>query len=160
MKLENLLNRLDSYKAGTFVKVIWSSDVSSAKAKKSGVEVTKNCEGLVRVGINYSNLKAVQEQLALRDENEPKKESWYTHSEVNRCLVESKKDTEKKYLQVFTIPGKKIKSYMTVGHSKFKVSADKLYELGLITKSALPNNDEMHVFTLAIDKIKSFGGTI
>ena len=162
MKLEAILNRLNSYKPGTFIKVSWTSDVSSAKAKKSGITVTKTCEGLVRVGINYNNLKAVQAQLAERDENQPKKESWYTHSQLNSCLVESKNDSEKKYLQVFTVPGKKIKSLMTINGdcaSNVSVSPDDMYAMGYITKSAMPNGQEVNVFTLALDKITSFGGT-
>lgn len=151
MKLEALINKLNNYKAGTFVKVTWERDVSSAKAKKQGISITKECVGLVRVGINYNALKALQGV----ERSEDRKPSWFEHCEESKGLIQSKNDSSKKYLQVFTVPGSKIKSTMiTNGQVE---AANVLYDMGLITKAALSNNEELHTFTLNVENIKSFG---
>ena len=155
MNIKNLVEKLNTYKPGTFISVSWEKDISSAKAKKQGTEVRKKCKGVVRLGINYNNIKSIIDSLPTFDDKEFKKESWFTHCEDNRCLVKSKKDEEKKYLQIFTVPGCKIKSSIEVNGEK--QSADNLYEQGLITKSSLPNSEQLVTMTLSIDNIVKIG---
>lgn len=154
MKLEALINKLNNYKAGTFVKVTWERDISSAKARKQGISVTKECEGVVRVGINYNSLKALQGV----ERSEDRKPSWFEHCQnAPKGIIQSKSDTDKKYLQVFTVPGSKIKTSISTNNNETSCSADQLYKLGLITKAALNNKDELNTFTLNVENIKSFG---
>lgn len=153
MKLETLKNKLAQYKAGTFVKIKWTKDIASAKAKKAGISIVKECEGLVRVGVSYSRVSAAQAAIAKRAENPaPVKPIWYKH--VGGGIVEHKEDSSKKYLQVFTVPGHKIKSKV-----KVQVSLEELYKEGYINKSELPKQDEEPVvmFTLGLDNITQFG---
>ena len=153
MKLEALLQKLESYKPGTFVKIKWSKDVSSAKAKKQNISVIKECEGIVRVGINYSSLKAIQDM----ERSEDRKPSWFEHCQNGpKGIIQSKSDPCKKYLQVFTVPGSKIKSNMVTENNNH-ADGYELYDMGLITKAALSNSEEIHSFTLSIENIKSFG---
>lgn len=156
MKLEALIKKLNSYKAGTFVKITWERDISSAKAKKQGISVTKECEGVVRVGINYNSLKALQGV----ERSEDRKPSWFEHcQDTPKGIIQSKSDNDKKYLQVFTVPGSKIKSSISMNNECDETSCtvDRLYEMGLITKAALSNGDELNTFTLNVENIKSFG---
>lgn len=154
MKLEALIKKLNSYKAGTFVKITWERDISSAKAKKQGISVTKECEGVVRVGINYNSLKALQGV----ERSEDRKPSWFEHCQnTPKGIIQSKSDNDKKYLQVFTVPGSKIKTSISTNNNETSSTADQLYEMGLITKAALSDKDELNTFTLNVENIKSFG---
>lgn len=150
MKLEMMLKKLESYKPGTFVKIAWEREVSSAKAKKAGIKVIKKSEGIFRVDIAYDNLQAVKGM-----ERNTEYESWFKHSEIHKAILESKKDESKKYLQVFTGANQKVKTEMVVGEEVRK--PEDLYEEGLITKAALPSGEPTLTFTLGLDNITVFG---
>ena len=155
MLLRDLEKKLDSYKSGTFVSAEWARNIESAKAKKLGYQVVKHSKGLIRTEINYSNLEKVLNQSNIVSED--KKESWFEH--YNKGILQSKKNPEKKYLQAFPIPGRKIKAeYLLNGKP---VNPSELYEQGLITKASLPNSDdgeELLTFSVSIDNLISFGG--
>lgn len=148
MKINELLNKLESYRAGTFVTLGWERDVSSAKAKKLGIQVMKSSSGLIRTEVDYNNLKAVQGM------ERGDKESWFEH--FNKGILQSKKDPSKKYLQAFPVPGKKFNVRMFV--NGVEEDAQSLYEKGLITKAALGNTCELDTFTVSVDNIVNFGG--
>lgn len=152
MKLETLLEKLDSYKAGSFVNLAWEREVSSAKAKKAGIKISKKSAGLIRTDVNYSALAAVQ------GIERGEKESWFEH--YRKGLLQSKKDSSKKYLQAFPVPGKKISSVMVVdtGSEVYECDAEKLYADGLITKAALGSKTGTDTFIVSVENITSFGG--
>ena len=126
--------------------------IESAKAKKLNHKIVKHSKGIVRTEINYQNLEKVLNQA--NSNNNEKKESWFEH--YTKGILQSKKDPSKKYLQAFPISGKKIKTqYLLDGK---EVNPQDLYEQGLITKAALPNQaDELLTFALNVDNIISFG---
>ena len=150
MKLDAVLKKLESYKAGTFVKIGWEREIGSAKAKKLGLSVVKKSEGVFRVDIAYDNLKAVQGV-----ERNADYESWFKHSSLHSAILESKKDESKKYLQVFTGANTKVKTQTFIGEEQKDIY--NLYEEGLVTKAALPNKDVSLTFTLNLDNIVTFG---
>lgn len=153
MLLKELETKLDNYKSGTFVSAEWARNIESAKAKKLGHNVVKRSHGLIRTEINYQNLERVLNQPTHAGE---KKESWFEH--YTKGILQSKKNPEKKYLQAFPIPGKKISAeYLLDGKP---VDAFQLYEQGLITKANLPSTDDIELltFSLSIDNLISFGG--
>lgn len=152
MLLKELEKKLDSYKSGTFVSAEWARNIESAKAKKLGHNIVKRSHGLIRTEINYQNLEKVLSQSSTGE----KKESWFEH--YTKGILQSKKNPEKKYLQAFPIPGKKISAeYLLDGKP---VDAFQLYEQGLITKANLPTADDIELltFSLSIDNLISFGG--
>lgn len=152
MKLETLLEKLENYKAGSFVNLAWEREVSSAKAKKAGVTIIKKSAGLIRTDVNYSALAAVQNM------ERGEKESWFEH--YRKGLLQSKKDSSKKYLQAFPVPGKKISSKMVVdtGSETYECDAEKLYADGLITKAALGSKTGIDTFIIGVENITEFGG--
>lgn len=153
MLLRELENKLDNYKSGTFVSAEWARNIESAKAKKLGHSIIKRSKGLIRTEINYQNLEKVLNQPTCDGE---KRESWFEH--YTKGILQSKKNPEKKYLQAFPIPGKKISAeYLLDG---IPADAFQLYEQGLITKANLPSTDdkELLTFSLSIDNLISFGG--
>lgn len=147
MELKKLLKKLESYKAGTFITLEWERDVSSAKAKKLGVQVVKSSSGVIRTEVNYENLKSIQ------GVERGDKESWFEH--FSQGIVQNKKDPSKKYLQAFPIPGKKFNVKMFM--NGVEEDAQTLYEKGLITKAALGNTCELDTFTINVDNIVEFG---
>ena len=159
MDLIALQNKLSTYKKGTFVKVVWEKEVSSAKARKQGITVIKRCEGVVRAGITYANIALVKEILSHSNHNndDAKKESWFEH--IGNGIVQHKKDSSKKYLQLFFVNSKKIKSTFKISGLNEELSGDKLYEEGLITKADLPKqvDEPMLTMTVSLDHILSFG---
>lgn len=146
MEIKKLQERLSGYKAGTFIKIKWQKDISSAKALKDNIHIIKECEGLVRLGISYKNLKAVRDKIS----NTHKKASWFKPSDY--CTVEHKEDSSKKYIQVFTVPTKKIHS--TIKSDK---SLSELIELGQVSKSALNKSEEINTFLVSLDNLVALG---
>ena len=66
--------------------------------------------------------------------------------------------TWKKYLQLYPIKGKKIKTKIVATVETDNL--ENLYKLGLITKASLPQEyaeDEVRVMTLSLDNITKFG---
>ena len=112
MNITSVIEAIKNYRKGTFVKVGWKSDLVNASAKKQGITVEKYSEAIVRLGINYSNIKKVQlkraEQEASGIEIKPAV-IWFKHSTDIPCLIEHLKDENKKYLQIFTGPKTKTK---------------------------------------------------
>lgn len=152
MKLEKLVEKMNGYKKGTFVTLEWESDISSAKAKKQGISVTKRCKGLVRLGINYSNIKEVQQMI--KDNEADSKPVWFEHTE-HTGIIQNKKDSNKKYLQVFTVNGNSIN---TVLNSTNNITdKETLLETGLVNKSSFSNGATIRTFTLNVDNILQFG---
>lgn len=151
MKINQLLEKLNFYKSGTFVMMEWEKDISSAKAKKQGIKVVKRSSGLIRTEVNYESLKAIQ------DSERGDKESWFEH--YSKGILQHKKDPNKKYLQAFPIPGKKIKNIMVVsdGKSTYECEAHKLCEQGIINKSALSNVENLDTFIIGVENITRFG---
>ena len=151
MELNVMLKKLESYKPGTFVKIGWEREISSAKAKKLGLNIMKKSEGIFRVDIAYDNLKAMQGV-----ERNAGYESWFKHSSLHNAILENKKDESKKYLQVFTGANTKVKTQTLIAGEQKDIF--NLYEEGLVTKSALPNSNEVPLtFTLSLDNIVTFG---
>lgn len=147
MEIKKLQERLSSYKAGTFIKIKWQKDIASAKALKDNIHVMKECEGLVRLGVSYKNLRAVRKKISDVHSNKP---SWFKPSEF--CIVEHKEDATKKYLQVFTVPTKRI-------HSSIRSEKPlcELVESGIVNKSALAHSKEVSTFLVDLDSIVALG---
>ena len=151
MELNQVQQVLENYKPGTYIKVCWEKDISSARAKKNGVTIIKKCEALVRTAIKYTHIKGV-----VPSTNEDYT-SWFEHSDV-RGMVQHKKDDSKKYLQLYPIKGKKIKTKIVATIETDNL--ENLYKLGLVTKASLPQEyeeDEVRVMTLSLDNITKFG---
>lgn len=148
MHLNQIQEVLNHYKPGSFIKIGWERDISSARAKKQGITIIKKCEGIVRTGINYRNVKN-----ATISEN-PEHESWFEHCNI-RGLVQSKSDNSKKYLQLYPVKNNKIKQKISSNIEETNI--EKLYELGYVTKSSLNKSDKLIVITLGIENIVKFG---
>ena len=86
---EELFEILKSIKPGTYHSITWVQDVSSSKAKRDNIRVTKISTAVVRLLITYNNGK------------EENGHTWYTHSAV-RGVVQHKQDANKLYVQVFS----------------------------------------------------------
>lgn len=152
MKLESIEKALETYKPGTFVSLEWERDVTSARARKQGVLVYKHSKGVIRTDVNYRALQSVQSK-------EPsQRESWFEH--YRRGVLQSKKDPSKKYLQAFPVPGKKIKTVLTVVDESgvYTATAEELYEKGYVNKDVVSTAEQLDTFIVGLDNILAFGG--
>lgn len=153
---EVLIKKLNTYKDGTFTTIEWESDVSSARAKKKNIKITKRSKALVRLGCDYYNLQSTQNNGVVKGEGKP---SWFAHCEDNKYLVKNK-NNKNLYLQLFPVPGKKINTKFD-SFGVDEINTNKLYEMGLINKSALPQQmeekEEIPTIILNIEKIINFG---
>lgn len=134
-------------------KFVGKKDISSAKAKKNGVSIIKKCEAVVRTAIKYTHIKGVIPKSYENDNWE----SWFEHSDV-KGVVQHKKDHDKKYLQLYPVRGKKIKTSIVATVDTDNLES--LYQLGLVTKASLPkqySEEEVRVMTLSVDNITKFG---
>ena len=104
--------------------------------------------------LNIKLVKSLMSQSV--EEGKEHKSSWFEH--VGKGIVQHKQNTDKKYLQLFFVNNKKIRSTFTLMSGE-KVNANDLYEQGLITKADLPkqSNEPMITMTVSIDNIVSFG---
>ena len=150
MKVEEILKKLENYKSGTFAHIEWEKDISSAKAKKQGIKILKKSSGIIRTEINYENLKSVQ-NIEMGN-----KESWFEH--YTKGILQSKKDSSKKYLQAFPIPNKNISVNIFVNGME-EENIQSLYEKGLINKDALTNVSVLNTIIVGVKNIKNFRGT-
>lgn len=152
MLLKDLEAKLNKYRSGSFVNIEWERNIESAKAKKLNHKIIKHSKGIIRTEVNYQNLERVLNQPTSNGE---KKESWFEH--YTKGIIQSKKNPEKKYLQAFPVPGKKILTYYSIDGKE--VDPFQLYSEGLITKAALPTTDseQLLTFTLSVDNIITFG---
>lgn len=146
MLVEHVVEKLESYRPGTFINVAWEKDISSAKARKAGIKVTKSSHGILRTGISYRNLPGVE---IVSD-----KPSWFEH--CGKGLIQHKNDNSKKYLQLFTVKGNKVRSKITVNGEV--MDPEVAYELGYITKADLPKTEELKVMSVSVENITKFGG--
>lgn len=166
MELSALLNKLESYKPGTFIRIVWRKNIENAKARKENISIVKESTAIVRLDCKYSNLNAVirrktatqPEDIEWQEEEAaPKRPVWFEYSGIRRGIVQSKSDPNKKYLQVFPAVGKQIKTCITMRNVEYTKA--QLFELGYINKSEMAPSDAeaLDVFTLSIDNIVSIG---
>ena len=61
MELNEVVNTLNNLKKGAFTRIVYqSSPTLTAAAKKSGIEIVKHTQKVVRFGVSYHNIDAVQ----------------------------------------------------------------------------------------------------
>lgn len=160
MKLENIKTALETYRNGRFVRCGWiKPNLESAKARKMGIEVTKISEATVRIGINYSNIHAVQ---VMRENAEGEKKPhtiWFKHLEDFPVIVEHLQDESKKYLQVFTVNKKsapKVKYVVTDNEGTREVTREQLEKLGYCNPSAFQKSETL-TFNIPIENLRFIG---
>lgn len=87
MTKNQVLDAIQNIRKGTFVKIIYKSELPlTAAAKRDGVTATKITEKVVRLGVDYTHIQAVIDMEAAR--TEPKREvaSW-CHWEIPNILA-------------------------------------------------------------------------
>jgi len=158
MELKNIINKLSNKHKGTFVRVGWSSNIESAAARKSGVQVVKETDATVRWGVRYDNLKRVKEIKALEGKVEETKQRklWYKHLDDTPYIVENLNDADKKYLQLFTINNRRsIKTKYFVNGNE--ITKKELANSGYVNASNLESKGECLVMNIPINNIRFIG---
>lgn len=156
MKLEKIKNVLSKRQKGTYVQICTEKEITSERSKKLGVCVLKETTMTVRWGINYNNLKSVKEKRASGVEASSYS-PWYRHVDVTPHILEKISDPTKKYLQLFPVNRKGYSKtrYFINGVEKTK---QEVIDSGYVNKSAFAPKEEIAVFSVAIESIKSIAG--
>lgn len=126
MELLAIQEKLKHIKKGSFQKVSWVSDVlpvgrhkDPETGKETILTVSVVTTAIVRIGINYSKIKAVIEKGELASRTKViggkevvsrKREPWFEHVEEVPGLVQHKAHKEQYYLQMFRSNAKNIKT--------------------------------------------------
>lgn len=156
MTFESVLTKLSNYNNGSFIRCGWQSDLSNARARKEGVVVTKQSEATVRLGIKYSNIKAVKLARATNPESEEKpRKIWFRHLEDVPAIIEHLEHTEKKYLCMYPISkgGNPKVKYFLNGE---EVTKEFLMNSGYVNASEW-NKNETNIFSIPLENIRFIG---
>lgn len=159
MELKNVIEILNKKHKGTFVKVIWESQIQSAKAAKMGIKVTKRTEATVRWGVQYDHLAKVKKMKEERSENNnPVKDfkPWYKHLDNASYIIQHLSDPSKTYLQLYTINNKKaIKSTYYINDKI--ATKQEVQESGYVNNSEWNNKSETIIMNIPTNNICCIG---
>ena len=72
MTKHEIIRTIETVKKGTFVRIVYQTELPlTAAAKRAGHVIVKHTEKVVRLGVNYGNIAKVQEAEAARKAAEP-----------------------------------------------------------------------------------------
>lgn len=104
MTKHEIIKTIDSVKKGTFVRIVYQSELPlTAAAKKAGHVIVKHTEKVVRIGVNYGNIAKVQEAEAARTELKREYTPW-CHWEIEDILAKHNTKDDY-YLSFATVNG-------------------------------------------------------
>ena len=163
MKIEELVKILNKKNNGSFFKIHWTTNLNNkqtAKSKNNGDLILKDTFATVRKGVEYKNIKHVQEILMSKgqykiDPITGKPEvfsecmSWGNWVDgYEGLLIENK---GKVYVRLYTSPNKPNSKYFLNGK---EVSKDELKKLGVMQKSYWNKSEPTDCMTVKIKNIK------
>ena len=145
MLYSQVKRRLENNQKGSFTAMVWERPVKTKKAYSNEV-ITKRSEGVIRLGINYDNIKHVKEKRANGELPKENQGLQWGQWELYPYIITNK---GKKYLRVTTSKNNKIKTkYFVNGR---ETSYDEIENMLLASEKR--STDELDVFTIDIDNI-------
>lgn len=141
--------RLENNQKGTFTSMVWERPVKTKKAFADNI-ITKRSEGVVRLGVEYDNMKDVKEKRMsgeLPASNEGLQ--WGTWAEYP-YIIEHKGN---KYLRCATSQNNKIKTKYFVNGKETPFEDIE----NMVLASEKKKTDELDVFSVNIDNIIALG---
>lgn len=156
MTFENVVTKLQNYNPGVFVRCGWQSNIGNARSRKEGVVITKESEATVRLGINYSNIKAVKQARAEQtEENTKPRKIWFRHLEDAPAIIQHLEDENKKYLCMYPISKggyPKVKYFL----NGKEISKEALMLTGYVNPSEW-NKSETNMFSIPLENLRFIG---
>ena len=146
MKFEKVMKKIEKIQKGSFHSMVWERQCKTKKAFSDNI-VTKRSYGTVRLGIDYDNMKAVQEKRANGELPEKNAGLTWGEWEVFPYIIKHK---ESMYLRVATSGNKTNTEYFLNGK---KVSYEDV-EIMLLA-SEKKNSSDNDVFTINCENIIS-----
>lgn len=158
MNINTINNILGKQHKGTFVRVGWKSNIESAAARKSGVQVVKETNATVRWGITYDHLKRVKEikSTATKGTDAKTYKPWYKHVEGSAHLIQHLSAPSKTYLQLFTVNKKNLMKtkYYINGVEKTK---QEVMDSGYVNNSEWAPKGECLIMNIPTANIRFIG---
>lgn len=154
MKFDNVKTIMVSKRNGTFFKINYRTEVPvKAEFKKTGINLVKFTEKIVRTGINYNNIQAVINKKSSPDYVEPSPKQNNKEWLVSNKLFYNTK-TEGYYARFGICNGSKSKTkYVAYDANGNEIEFDKNYARDSYWDK--PNKEIPQVFDLKIDNILS-----
>lgn len=163
MKLNDLLNKLYVKRNGQFFKMRWCTNLDRyicASAKKSGNIVTKEVVSTVRKGVNYANIKRVQEKLIQKGQFQidpisgeievlPDGLKWGQYVNGLEGLIIQHNNNH--YVRLYTTPNRSKVKYFLNG---YEITKEELQEKQILINSYWTRENIEDVMTLRVDSIQ------
>ena len=104
MTKHEIIRTVDAIKKGTFVRIVYRTELPlCAAAKKSGHVIIKETEKVVRIGVDYKNIARVKEAESARTAPKRERSAW-CHWEIPHVLAKHN-NRDDYYLSVATVEG-------------------------------------------------------
>ncbi len=157
MTLSQVLNIVEGIRKGTFTRIVYeSSPTLTAEARKSGVQVVKLTEKVVRIGVDYQNIEAVKIAESLRTTPKLERAPW-CHWEIDNILA--KHNNKDDYYLAFASVNDGHHTKTTWFINGRHVTREEVEASGFIIPSYFkPTNDIPVVQKINITNIISLGG--
>ena len=158
MTKHEIIKTIDSVKKGTFVRIVYQSELPlTAAAKKAGHVIVKHTEKVVRLGVNYGNIAKVQEAEAAR--TEPKREyTPWCHWEIQDILAKHNTKDDY-YLSFATVDGMGHHTKSTYFMNGETATINEVRDSAYVLPSYFKNNGEAPVVQkVNINNIIELGG--
>jgi hypothetical protein len=141
-KLEEMLLKI---KKGTYVTMMWQSDVTLKAAFKDSHDVKKVTKGVGRLGVKYANIQEIKER-GSEVGGLP-----YGEWEKEDLLIKSH---EKLQLRITKTKNKRHRPHVVYYIDGTEISAEKLQEMGIVLNSYWnKNNQESPIFNIKIENL-------
>lgn len=152
MELKNVISTfVNGYKAGTYSRLQYKSNVP-VKACYKNVTIVKYSTAVVRFGIRYNTMKAVQNTLK-EDYKKNPNEVW-----ILKNYIKYNKNTGKYYLSVYTSNHKNKNIYLVYVDGKFQKQVSSLTEVSeYILPSYFKKNATTSTYCVNLDNVIKIG---
>ncbi len=156
MVKHEIIKAVGGIRKGTFTRIVYTSEPTlSAAGKKSGVTIVKHTEKVVRVGVHYPNIAAVQKKD--NERTEPKREvTPWCHWEIPDILA--KHNTKEAYYLAFASVNQGHNTKTTWFMDGQEVTKEEIMESGYVIPSYFKKDGEMPITQhVNIDNIIELG---
>lgn len=158
MTRHEIIKAVDTVKKGTFVRIVYETELPlTAAAKRAGHVIVKHTEKVVRLGVNYGNISKVQKAEEAR--TEPKREyTPWCHWEIENILAKHNTKDDY-YLSFATVDGMGHHTKTTYFVDGVTATFDEVKESEFVLPSHFKNSGEAPVVQkVNINNIIQLGG--
>jgi hypothetical protein len=157
MKLQDVIQKVENQKKGSFMAIQWQTEVGNARAKKDGVTIIKKTQTVVRCRVNYKNTQRYLESKSESEPSETTRAPWNKELDSDRKWIrQNLKDSSKLYLSVIPVKSK-IVTKTNYYVNNVQVTKQELLDAQWVAPSSVDSKDLPVVMTVGLDNIIKIG---